>query len=211
VIPDVQCGGMVGRSTGPGTEDGAVFAFGLAISIHGPRRTPSFLIHGGGAEACQSGAFSASRGSESRSSPMPISRTANRWPLLPDSLPDGTRYGVRGGTGHRSIQHAESARSNSFAVISVSASDLLAGLGLNSCALHTAAVLLRALFNCVSEARPWGFGSPGGIFGLTGNPEGKNPCRSPQKRHGLGLGAAATRNRLPRRSGHKKEITRYDV
>src|SRR5437867_134117 len=62
-------------------------------------------------------------------------------------------------TGHRSIQHAESVRSNSFAVISVSASDFLAGLGLNSCARHTAAILLRALFDCVSGARP-GFRLP---------------------------------------------------
>jgi hypothetical protein len=83
-----------------GPEDGAVFAFRLAVSIHGRRSTPSFLTHGGGAEVCQS-APSARRASHRVSNPMPFPGRLIAWPLLPGSLPDGTRYGVRGGSGHR--------------------------------------------------------------------------------------------------------------
>lgn len=83
---------------------------------------------------------------------------------------------------------------------------------LNSCARRTAGALLRALSSRYSgHATPlWGFGTPATIS----KPSQKQLDEIvpvPPKKLALGLGAAATRFRVPKRTGQEKEITCYDI
>lgn len=82
--------------------------------------------------------------------------------------------------------------------------------GLNSCARHTAGALLRAQLVTVVPARaPFGFRHPRNNFKTSRETSSKKLIPVPPIKHALGLGAAASRYLVPKRTGQKKEITRY--